>query len=670
MLKRKSLKARDLKMKKISLRWKIFLVGLMPLFFLLYVTGNSIYENLEKVDELELLQDKMVVIKQASKVVSQTQKERGMSAANLSGSKNASKLITQRQINDAQIKKLRKILSGSSFSSEYKKKTVEFIDNILATRKIVDDKGKVGTVLKSYTSSIYHLLDMQLYVSSLSSDPQISSKLRALRVVEESKESGGKLRANLSAILAKNKPISVKKFGAIINLKSGVVQGLKSKALIKSEESDRIIKKFFSSSEWKTVDSTFSMVLKNSDKGGYYQDSVKFFGVITGALNIIDELITYNKGDLDETIDVLISMSNKSLWTNIVWSCISSIIVLVFIFGVGRQTTNSITAVIQKVRKTASEVAGASDSIAKTSTKLSDVATQQASSIQETVSSIDEVGSMVQRNSESAGNSTQVSSKSNDAAVAGRKKVNAVMTSMKDISRSNEEIESISKMISEISNKTRIINDIVFQTKLLSINASVEAAKAGEHGKGFAVVAEEVGNLAAISGKASLEITELIRNSTEQVGAVVSSTKTKITHGEKVAEECGEALDSILKNVNAMNEITNEIASSSAEQATGVSEVRKAMQQLDQAMHLNTSASQEASVKANELNGNASRLNLAVEELFEIVSGPNRSVKDGVEHSNVFELKQEKGHQESVEHKLVSGSDVQSKSVDERFQEL
>lgn len=84
---------------------------------------------------------------------------------------------------------------------------------------------------------------------------------------------------------------------------------------------------------------------------------------------------------------------------------------------------------------------------------------------------------------------------------------------VKEIERNNTELTKITNMISEINEKTQVINDIVFQTKLLSFNASVEVVRAGEHGKGFAVVAEEVGNLASMSGKASLDISEMLETS-------------------------------------------------------------------------------------------------------------------------------------------------------------
>jgi methyl-accepting chemotaxis protein len=78
--------------------------------------------------------------------------------------------------------------------------------------------------------------------------------------------------------------------------------------------------------------------------------------------------------------------------------------------------------------------------------------------------------------------------------------------SIQELKENLSRISEVFKIVQEIAEKTNVINDIVFQTKLLSFNASVEAARAGEHGKGFAVVSEEIGKLAASSGKASVEI--------------------------------------------------------------------------------------------------------------------------------------------------------------------
>jgi len=128
--------------------------------------------------------------------------------------------------------------------------------------------------------------------------------------------------------------------------------------------------------------------------------------------------------------------------------------------------------------------------------------------------------------------------------------------------RNSTEFKKVTELIAEIDNKTKIINDIVFQTKLLSFNASVEAARAGEHGKGFAVVAEEIGKLALISGKASLEISELLHSSVgkvndilksgqDQFNKIINQSEQIIEHGNISAEEC----QSILRKTE--NDITN-----------------------------------------------------------------------------------------------------------------
>ena len=273
-----------------------------------------------------------------------------------------------------------------------------------------------------------------------------------------------------------------------------------------------------------------------------------------------------------------------------VLALISAILIFVLAFSISSKISKKISDIAKKLSLSVDAMASSSDVASRSSTELSEAATEQAASLQETVSSIDEISSMVQRNADAANSSAEVSGRSTDAALRGKKTVETMITSiaqiassnddlLKSMQKSNEEISKIVTVISEIGDKTKVINDIVFQTKLLSFNASVEASRAGEHGKGFAVVAEEVGNLASMSGKAALEITEMLDKSIEQVSSIFESTKStaeflvkngkeKIEIGTKTAKECGVSLDEILKNVNSVNELVKEIATASVEQAT------------------------------------------------------------------------------------------------------
>jgi methyl-accepting chemotaxis protein len=218
---------------------------------------------------------------------------------------------------------------------------------------------------------------------------------------------------------------------------------------------------------------------------------------------------------------------------------VTFLVIVLFAFFLSSSISNKIKDISKKLLTNAKEVGDSSEDISSISSKLSEASIRTSSSLQETVSSIDEISSMVQTNADAAGNSTQVSSRSKEAANLGKQKVVSMIASINEISASNEEIATemknnsrdisgIVKVISEIGEKTKVINDIVFQTKLLSFNASVEAARAGEHGKGFAVVAEEVGNLAAMSGKAAHEITEMLDSSIEKVTDIVEATKEKV----------------------------------------------------------------------------------------------------------------------------------------------
>jgi methyl-accepting chemotaxis protein len=322
---------------------------------------------------------------------------------------------------------------------------------------------------------------------------------------------------------------------------------------------------------------------------------------------------------------------------------ISIVFTVLFSLFISIGLSKKIQVIADTLYENANEVASSSDTISTSSTHLSDAATQAASSLQETVSSIDEISSMVHRNADSSVNATKVSNLSNEAATRGKKTVESMIESIDDISKSNEmisleiqknnqDISKIVQVISEIGEKTKVINDIVFQTKLLSFNASVEAARAGEHGKGFAVVAEEVGNLAAMSGKAALEITQMLDNSTKQVteiventkkkvGSLIGSSKEKMQMGTQTAKKCEESLDEILKNVIQVNEMVNEISLASNEQSIGVQEVTKAMQLLDQTTHKNTSVAQESSQMAKKLKEQAEGLNQGVIELKNLVAG-------------------------------------------------
>lgn len=309
--------------------------------------------------------------------------------------------------------------------------------------------------------------------------------------------------------------------------------------------------------------------------------------------------------------------------------------------------TKQITDISTNLSGLGETVGQVATSIASSSQNLSSSSAEQAAALQETTAAVEETSTTIAKNAENAKQSTQVSEQAQHTASRGKQAVDDMVTSIEEISQSNveimqqidasnHEISDIVKVIAEIGNKTKVINDIVFQTKLLSFNASIEAARAGEHGKGFAVVAEEVGNLAQMSGNSAKEITEMldgsikkveeiVRNTKTRVEVLVQSAKSKVQSGTVTAKRCGEILDEIVTNVTHVGSMVAEISNASQQQAQGVQEINKAMNELDTVAQQNNLASQQSSVSATELQTQVDRLKDMVHVLNSVVLGD----KDG-----------------------------------------
>jgi len=328
---------------------------------------------------------------------------------------------------------------------------------------------------------------------------------------------------------------------------------------------------------------------------------------------------------------------------------VSVILITIFSIFFSKSIAKSLIDVAFKINKGAENILEASTDISDGARELSSATHEQSTSLQETSASVNEISAMVEKSTLNAQNTADLSLASQKNAEKGKiqienlkKKIEEIHQNntvlVESVDENNASIENIKQVIEEIFNKTKVINEIVFQTKLLSFNASVESARAGEHGKGFAVVAEEVGALALMSGKAASEIAELLERSKQQVSNIVESSKNKITtivdEGKLKVEEgirevisTHEVLNGLVSDFQKVNASVQEISSSSKEQSVGVNEINQAISQLDAAMQQSSLVAHKSSQRSNELNHESELLEEITANLQLIVFGSSKHSK-------------------------------------------
>jgi len=261
------------------------------------------------------------------------------------------------------------------------------------------------------------------------------------------------------------------------------------------------------------------------------------------------------------------------------------------LFAALAQMRDSLVKVVTEVRGNSESVATASAQIAQGNLDLSGRTEQQASALQQTAATMEELGTTVRNNTDSAQQANQLARGASEVAARGGDVVGRVVTTMQGINDSSRKIGDI----------ISVIDGIAFQTNILALNAAVEAARAGEQGRGFAVVASEVRSLAQRSADAAKEIKTLIGRSVEQV-----------EQGTGLVDQAGKTMAEIVQSIQRVSDIVAEISSASVEQSSGVQQVGNAVSQMDQATQQNAALVEESAAAAESLQAQAQQLVQAV----------------------------------------------------------
>lgn len=322
------------------------------------------------------------------------------------------------------------------------------------------------------------------------------------------------------------------------------------------------------------------------------------------------------------------------------------IILLITIFLSTKLIKNVKSVLQEETNKIKSSIGKAVVDLGGSTNKLQDIATtltstsnalnvssnQQAASIKDSVDLINEIKKFAENSAQNTKHSLDISKNSQKVVGDGRSIIAKMAQAMKEINHSNKELGRISEIIGEIFDKTQVINDIVFQTKLLSFNASIEAARAGQYGKGFSVVAEEIGVLAKQSGISANEIENLVTESASKVETIIGTLQKRVNVGEAVAQDCVEVFMDIDRMNSDLNGIVKEIATATDEQQDGLEKTFQAIGAIDRATQDNLRVTSQTLSESQSVVTEGTRIAESVSLLNQFLDG-SAGVEEE-EHSN------------------------------------
>ncbi len=249
---------------------------------------------------------------------------------------------------------------------------------------------------------------------------------------------------------------------------------------------------------------------------------------------------------------------------------------------------------LKEVNDGVSALATAVSEITATASQIATGATQTATAVTETTATIEELRQTIHLTSQKAREVSESSQATAQVSLDGKKAVEATIDGMNRIRR---QMDSIADSIVKLSEQSQAIghiiaavNDMADQSNLLAVNASIEAAKAGEQGKGFAVVAQEVRNLAEQSKQATAQVRSILNDIQKAISSAVMATEQggKVVElGVQQSSEAGGSIQSLAASVANSAQASVQIMAATNEQLVGMDQVAQAMESIKQASDQN-----------------------------------------------------------------------------------
>jgi methyl-accepting chemotaxis protein len=617
---------------KLSFTKKLILMLLVPITGLLVFSALQTSEKLQVVSSMEALDELTGLAVDASQLAHELQKERGLTAGFLSDSRDASAALQNQRVKvDETASKFRETIQSLALDGDLKRsadRAAQKLAELPNHRSLVSASNtELKEGIAYYTDLIGHLVSVIGSISQRASTPGVALRLVSLDALVRQKELAGQERAMLNAVFTAGTATGHDRRELSIN----VGKQLAYEEMFfgqASEDARAMYREKLSANHVEEVARLRAAAAGASgpaapdDAEGASAEAARtldvsaqdWWRVATARIDSLYAVEEFIQRRVQEDVNDLRSNASWALFFFAGLAVLAVIAATILSYVLARGMIRSFTLASDTLSRIVSQIGGFVQ-------QQSSSTSQTATSVTETTTTVEEIRKTAETADQSSKGMSTIAVQSKNASEEALKAVAHGTEAMQHI---RAEVENIAQNILELSEKNiqigeivQTVNAIAEQSNLLAVNASIEAAKAGDHGKGFSVVASEVKALAQRSKEATDQIRSILAEIQKSSNAAVMITEQgvkRVEEGAALIEGLGGAIQNLSGAIQQNADSSSQISLIASQQLAGIEQISEAMRNIGVATNQNVEGARQLEDAANEIRSVSTRI-------LEIVQG-------------------------------------------------